>query len=399
MTNKFIDGVWRVVSWKWGCVMQRDLKIGISLCVLMFGVVGAFMFRREQPAPKSQTLQLKTARQLDQKIAQRSRTPYMTGMTGEIEHDEDEDDSFADPQDGSRPAHLLPPNHLLEEEDGILAPHSDAGHRGHRTRESAPGTTRPRNGGVPRVVAEGVTPGLQTHTIQPGDTLSSLAGKYLGSQNRFQEIFDHNRNVLTSPDRLPEGVVLSIPAATPETRRTTTVSRTQSPVTHEVLRPTGDLDSIEPISPDDAGDAEYPRSVSIESDGANVPEPPLPGNHSEPGSETKSGETKASDLKRKFIAPSRLPFSHSAARTSASRKATDSKSDGTKISTDIQAPDPAHEDSGVKQTYVVRKGDSLERISQKIYGNSRRATDIYNANRSKLARPDAVREGLELELP
>ena len=51
--------------------MQRDLKIGISLCVLMFGVVGAFLFRHEQPTTTPQGLQLKTAKQLDLTIPQR----------------------------------------------------------------------------------------------------------------------------------------------------------------------------------------------------------------------------------------------------------------------------------------------------------------------------------------
>jgi hypothetical protein len=52
---------------------------------------------------------------------------------------------------------------------------------------------------------------FRTHAIQPGDTLSDLASVYLGSADRYDEIFDCNRDVLSSPDHLQVGVVLQIP--------------------------------------------------------------------------------------------------------------------------------------------------------------------------------------------
>lgn len=51
-----------------------------------------------------------------------------------------------------------------------------------------------------------------THRIADGDTLSGLAERYLGSSQRFAEIFDANRDHLASPDLLPIGVELRIPA-------------------------------------------------------------------------------------------------------------------------------------------------------------------------------------------
>lgn len=50
------------------------------------------------------------------------------------------------------------------------------------------------------------------HRIADGDTLSKLAQRYLGSSQRFLEIFTANRDRLTSPDVLPIGVELRIPA-------------------------------------------------------------------------------------------------------------------------------------------------------------------------------------------
>jgi phage tail protein X len=68
-------------------------------------------------------------------------------------------------------------------------------------------------------------PAARTHTIKPGDTLSSLAARYLGSSARYQEIFEANRKLLKSPNELPEGLVIVIPEAhravtpSPETQR------------------------------------------------------------------------------------------------------------------------------------------------------------------------------------
>ena len=50
------------------------------------------------------------------------------------------------------------------------------------------------------------------HRIVDGDTLSKLAERYLGHGERYLEIFELNRDVLSSPDLLPIGAVLKIPS-------------------------------------------------------------------------------------------------------------------------------------------------------------------------------------------
>jgi nucleoid-associated protein YgaU len=57
-----------------------------------------------------------------------------------------------------------------------------------------------------------VTPRL--HTIVDGDTLATLAERYLGDPGRGQELYEANRNVLSDPDLLPIGAELKIPAKT-----------------------------------------------------------------------------------------------------------------------------------------------------------------------------------------
>lgn len=48
-------------------------------------------------------------------------------------------------------------------------------------------------------------------TVKKGDTLSAIAKQYLGSANRFQEVFEANRPMLKDPDEIFPGQVLRIP--------------------------------------------------------------------------------------------------------------------------------------------------------------------------------------------
>lgn len=49
------------------------------------------------------------------------------------------------------------------------------------------------------------------HTVVKGDTLSAIAKKTLGNANRYPEIFEANKPMLTHPDKIYPGQVLRIP--------------------------------------------------------------------------------------------------------------------------------------------------------------------------------------------
>ena len=52
------------------------------------------------------------------------------------------------------------------------------------------------------------------------------------------------------------------------------------------------------------------------------------------------------------------------------------------------------------RTYVVRKGDTLYKISQKFYGNKKNWRRIYKANRKTLTDgPDKIQPGMKLVIP
>jgi nucleoid-associated protein YgaU len=49
------------------------------------------------------------------------------------------------------------------------------------------------------------------HTVVRGDTLSAIAKKTLGSANRYPEVFEANKPMLSHPDKIYPGQVLRIP--------------------------------------------------------------------------------------------------------------------------------------------------------------------------------------------
>lgn len=55
----------------------------------------------------------------------------------------------------------------------------------------------------------------RTHRIVEGDSLEQLAEHYLGSRERFLELFEANRHILARPDVLPLGERLVIPFLAP----------------------------------------------------------------------------------------------------------------------------------------------------------------------------------------
>lgn len=52
----------------------------------------------------------------------------------------------------------------------------------------------------------------QFYTVQPGDSLGAIAVKFYGDMRRYTTIYEANRQVLLSPDRIRAGQRLSIPA-------------------------------------------------------------------------------------------------------------------------------------------------------------------------------------------
>jgi len=52
-----------------------------------------------------------------------------------------------------------------------------------------------------------------------------------------------------------------------------------------------------------------------------------------------------------------------------------------------------------KEYYVVQKGDTLQKISQKVFGTTQKWASIYEANKHVLKSPDRIRPGQKLVMP
>jgi LysM repeat protein len=53
----------------------------------------------------------------------------------------------------------------------------------------------------------------RTYVVRKGDTLGSIASRELGTVKRMQEILDLNKDVITNPDMVREGMTLKLPGA------------------------------------------------------------------------------------------------------------------------------------------------------------------------------------------
>jgi LysM repeat protein len=51
------------------------------------------------------------------------------------------------------------------------------------------------------------------------------------------------------------------------------------------------------------------------------------------------------------------------------------------------------------QTYTVRPGDTLSKLSKQFYGNANEYMRIFNANREMLKDPDTIQVGQQLTIP
>lgn len=60
---------------------------------------------------------------------------------------------------------------------------------------------------------------------------------------------------------------------------------------------------------------------------------------------------------------------------------------------------PIVEEAATSTTYTVKKGDTLEKIAARLYGNSNEWRRIYKANQDKLAGPNRIYPGQVLTIP
>ncbi|AVV38286.1 LysM peptidoglycan-binding domain-containing protein [Pantoea sp. SM3640] len=53
--------------------------------------------------------------------------------------------------------------------------------------------------------------GVRTYTVKSGDTLSAIAKQLYNDASKYMKIFEANKNILSNPDNIAPGQVLTIP--------------------------------------------------------------------------------------------------------------------------------------------------------------------------------------------
>lgn len=471
--------------------MHRDKVVGLAMAILLIGIVGAFFFRPN--AVEETPPQLKSPEALDNRIAEKPLTPYLTspefgGVTEPAPPAIAASNQQFIPTVGAPSEWELPD--FLQGEAGAelptepFAPNSPppdpitipdpsvpvaateisgiSQHNAGWEVEPSP-TSAPTSG--PRQTAS--QPASQiTHVVRDGDTLSELAGQYLGTSTRYLEIYEANRDMLRSPNDLRVGMKIRIPAKNSANAGAQSPSAgAQSPAanlvksgtntpptTHSSLRnqspapqrsvdtpavptpaiklpavPTDDKGLTEPLGVPfgiEPTPAEKPADYRPFSPVRRSPfNPRRPGDRSAmlqnvDGQSVKSlsqippeGMPSLEDLvpfptrdpadTGKSVKPG-PPSVASDPFASNGRLAASSATQGdvdhpTSTATPGKAK-PAEAPSPSRR-YRVQRGDSLEIIALRVYGNRSTARHIFAANRAKIQHPDEIREGMILVLP
>ncbi len=197
--------------------MPREQKLGITLLIMAIGFAGAFCFRR--PSTEQAALPgLLGERRINQRVAELRTRPLLPGI---------------DLRESASPA--LHPDEILTRELAGLLPSELT----YRNKQAAPppiGTILEKEKSVPRVPApadappgehtpvapEHYVPATQSiprpvqsemhyHVVQPGETLTAIALQYYGSVSRYLDLYEANKDQLSSPNQLRPNMKLRIP--------------------------------------------------------------------------------------------------------------------------------------------------------------------------------------------
>ena len=190
--------------------MRRDAKLGLALGMLVVGFAAAFCFPRQ---PRSAFW---LTHQEPEPIAD-SELDFLPIRAYQPASREPAPILSSDPSPGH-----------AESTDPVPAPLPIGGSSDAGLPSLQPAVEQARVDGNPdasdgRPVAVAPTPPesppitaqVQTYDIRNGDTLSGISFKFYGTVNRYRQIFEANRQRLSSEDELPVGLTLVIPPKDP----------------------------------------------------------------------------------------------------------------------------------------------------------------------------------------
>lgn len=185
--------------------MHGDTKIGLALGILLVGIVGAFFFRNDE-STSADVPQMKDAAAIDERISERKVGPYVvrrremtrrpeqTVRRRSVRDPDDQDDAIVVTDDLTADADVF----------GLPDPIPFSSELGPVNGDQLIGP-----GEVPNVAQ----PNSQTreYVVQPNDTLSHLAERFLGGSSRYRDLYEMNLDRLSSPNDLRVGMKILVP--------------------------------------------------------------------------------------------------------------------------------------------------------------------------------------------
>lgn len=198
--------------------MHPDKKVGLALGILLIGIVGALFFRNEAPNPDENGPALANPQALDSRIRHKPNAPYLADANKPRETIPTIPDALAPEVAPQIPGAMAATNNRLtttvpepirpnaRREAGVAVPALTSGRE---LATSDIGVPQPR--GEKNERSNTASLGPTTHEVAAGESLSTIAFKYLGTHKRYMEIYEANKDVLRSPNDLSVGMRLKIP--------------------------------------------------------------------------------------------------------------------------------------------------------------------------------------------
>ncbi len=216
--------------------MHPDRKIGIAMGILLVGVVAALFFRNE-PLAVDEGLSSIREQQLNQKLRDRDVSVYLDPDIDSLPDEQSDEPAWTLPElldqvrhSNAVPTPIAPATPVVEPQPEDIVVERDPARfapptpKGREKAEPNPATDRtqgvadfnpasqqPQTSQKSSTQSLGVAGNYQEYTVQFGDTLSEISEKFLGSQNRYREIYELNKDRMSSPDRLKVGHAIRVP--------------------------------------------------------------------------------------------------------------------------------------------------------------------------------------------
>ena len=228
--------------------MHTDRKIGFAMGILLIGIVAALFFRNE-PLVDTSVPTVRRERELNERLRERDVAVYLNDDKQDpLEEGQSEEEEQWTLKDflknmGERKSLPTP---VGSSKKTAKSDRTDTSWDGFQSIQNGPGDDHkaivpitpqaktaksdPEPGKLPPLMSPSqslperpaeptiskdpafdIPEEFDEYIVKYGDTLSGIAQKMLGSQSRYQEIYEANRDRMSSPDRLDVGKPLRIP--------------------------------------------------------------------------------------------------------------------------------------------------------------------------------------------